>query len=163
MDSHSRQNPAYRSTPKVHHVKCRFIYMKTCSKCKQVKTIEEFPYRNKSKGTRVSWCKPCKQEYESEHYRKSDSRKLQIRSQNKVQRERCIALALAAKSSGCVDCGEKDPIVLDFDHLGDKIKNVAEMMNGTPHKMLAEIAKCEVVCANCHRRRTHSRRLAGVV
>jgi L-lysine 2,3-aminomutase len=59
----------------------------------------------------------------------------------------------------CVDCGETDPIVLEFDHLRDKIANVSAMaLAKRPWRViLAEIEKCEVVCANCHRRRTLAR------
>lgn len=65
----------------------------------------------------------------------------------------------AKAASGCVDCGERDPIVLDFDHVrGRKVRNVGMMYSSSTAALLAEIAKCEVRCANCHRRATHSRR-----
>ena len=55
----------------------------------------------------------------------------------------------------CCDCGETDPVVLEFDHLTDKSFGIA---GGLRYRnwasVLAEIEKCEVVCANCHRRRT---------
>jgi hypothetical protein len=55
----------------------------------------------------------------------------------------------------CADCGESDPIVLEFDHLGDKLFNIGEALTYRNwESILAEIEKCEVVCANCHRRRT---------
>jgi hypothetical protein len=55
----------------------------------------------------------------------------------------------------CVDCGEEDPLVLQFDHLGDKTFNIGARLRDRPWKaILDEIAKCDVVCANCHRRRT---------
>lgn len=55
----------------------------------------------------------------------------------------------------CVDCGESDPLVLEFDHLRDKTFNIARAMPDRGwDSILAEIEKCEVVCANCHRRRT---------
>ena len=57
----------------------------------------------------------------------------------------------------CVDCGETDPVVLDFDHLRDKTKNVSALLKSTWTRILREIEKCDVVCANCHRRRTASR------
>lgn len=58
----------------------------------------------------------------------------------------------------CVDCGETDPIVLQFDHrdpskklfvIGRVLAIIGRM------KLIAEIAKCDVVCANCHIRRTN--------
>jgi hypothetical protein len=57
----------------------------------------------------------------------------------------------------CVDCGEADPVVLEFDHVrGIKVASVSRMVNIVVALPLlkAEIAKCEVRCANCHRRRT---------
>ena len=58
----------------------------------------------------------------------------------------------------CADCGERDPLVLEFDHLRDKRFNIGSAL---PYRnwetILAEIEKCEVVCANCHRRRTAHR------
>lgn len=68
-------------------------------------------------------------------------------------------LAELKEASGCVDCGINNHIVLDFDHLRDKKYNVSRMIHdGFSWKaILKEIAKCEVVCANCHRIRTHHR------
>lgn len=59
----------------------------------------------------------------------------------------------------CIDCGEAGPVVLEFDHLRDKVRNVS----GTANERMplstieAEIEKCEVVRANRHRRRTARR------
>jgi 5-methylcytosine-specific restriction endonuclease McrA len=62
----------------------------------------------------------------------------------------------------CVDCGEDDLVVLDFDHLDPttKIKEISNLVYNTAglSTIQVEIAKCEVVCANCHRRRTSKRR-----
>lgn len=61
-------------------------------------------------------------------------------------------------SHPCVDCGESDPLVLEFDHLRDKEFNVSQGLFTRGWKsLISEIAKCEVVCANCHRRRTARR------
>jgi len=68
-------------------------------------------------------------------------------------------LADIKQASGCVDCGENNHIVLDFDHLKDKKYNISRMIHdGFSWKaILKEIQKCEVVCANCHRVRTYTR------
>ena len=61
-------------------------------------------------------------------------------------------------SHPCVDCGETDPIVLEFDHLDSatKIATISEMVQQQrPWEIIMnEIDKCQVRCANCHRRRT---------
>lgn len=57
----------------------------------------------------------------------------------------------------CIDCKESDPVVLEFDHVrGEKIKAVANAVcdGWSWNKVLTEIEKCDVRCANCHRRRT---------
>tara|TARA_R110000787_G_scaffold9510_1_gene33148 strand:- start:987 stop:1397 length:411 start_codon:yes stop_codon:yes gene_type:complete len=64
-------------------------------------------------------------------------------------------------SCPCVDCGENNPIVLEFDHVrGEKRANVSDM---TRHAyslkaIQEEIDKCDIRCANCHRIVTHERR-----
>lgn len=68
-------------------------------------------------------------------------------------------------SHPCVDCGEADRDVLDFDHvLGDKSFGISEAISrGSSLKVLIEeIAKCEVRCANCHRKVTRKRERCGV-
>jgi hypothetical protein len=65
----------------------------------------------------------------------------------------------------CVDCGEEDPVVLEFDHVfGKKKDNIADAIQKawSLKKIQEEIIKCEVRCANCHRRKTHERRLPKV-
>jgi hypothetical protein len=59
----------------------------------------------------------------------------------------------------CADCKENDPVVLDFDHRDPKtkFKSVSRMLAGhySWASVLAEIGKCDVRCANCHRRKTY--------
>jgi hypothetical protein len=56
----------------------------------------------------------------------------------------------------CVDCGETDIVVLQFDHLSDKTRDVSTMLTGTWSwaAIDREMAKCDVRCANCHRLKT---------
>jgi hypothetical protein len=60
----------------------------------------------------------------------------------------------------CMDCGViYPPYVLDFDHLGDKLFNLSSQTHYTSlERIQKEIAKCDLVCSNCHRIRTHNRR-----
>ena len=66
----------------------------------------------------------------------------------------------AAKDVPCADCGVRyPPYVLDFDHVrGVKECTIGRCLSQSLVKIETEIAKCEVVCANCHRERTHRRK-----
>jgi 5-methylcytosine-specific restriction endonuclease McrA len=59
----------------------------------------------------------------------------------------------------CVDCGEKDPVVLEFDHKDPdvKFKPISKMLSGHYgwDTITIELNKCEIRCANCHRRKTY--------
>jgi hypothetical protein len=131
-----------------------------CGRCGEVKPVESFNWRRKAIGQRDNMCRPCRAVYKHEHY-----------SANKVRyvtqaRERKQALALERtawllryfEDHPCQDCGETDPVVLEFDHRRDKEFNIGGVL---PYRnwdtILAEIEKCDVVCANCHRRRTAQR------
>lgn len=60
----------------------------------------------------------------------------------------------------CVDCSENDAEVLDFDHVtGEKLANISDLVRSGASiaKLAAEVAKCEIRCANCHRRITRKR------
>jgi hypothetical protein len=61
-----------------------------------------------------------------------------------------------------VDCGETDIVVLEFDHVGEAGSKQFNISDATRFgygmaKIKAEIAKCEVRCANCHRKKTYER------
>ena len=64
------------------------------------------------------------------------------------------------KEHPCVDCGESDIAVLDFDHVrGTKVDDVANLIcSASLAKIQEEIKKCAVRCANCHRRKTARQR-----
>jgi len=64
--------------------------------------------------------------------------------------------------SHCIDCGETNPVVLDFDHVrGEKVGDLSNMVNQSYgiKALSKEIEKCEVRCSNCHRIVTHKRRI----
>lgn len=97
------------------------------------------------------------------HYEKN-KQKIKERSflRNEKQRDKNKRYVNEIKSkSECIDCGENNPLVLDFDHVkGDKVMAVSDMI-GSAYSLAAiqkEIEKCEVRCSNCHRVVTHERR-----
>jgi hypothetical protein len=63
------------------------------------------------------------------------------------------------KKHPCVDCGEDNPVVLEFDHVGDKTSNVADLISqrSSVSRLKNEMSRCEVRCANCHRIKTAER------
>lgn len=77
----------------------------------------------------------------------------------RTKRRRFLQAFLLAylASHPCVDCGEADIVVLDFDHVrGVKVMGIADLVAGVYSfaALKAEVAKCDVRCANCHRRKT---------
>lgn len=63
-------------------------------------------------------------------------------------------------SKACADCGLADPVVLEFDHVQPKRAEVAVLVTHgySLRRITAEIDRCEIVCANCHRHRTAARK-----
>ena len=60
---------------------------------------------------------------------------------------------------GCVDCGEKDPDLLDFDHVnGEKVGNISQMLTRSFETLKRELEKCDVRCVRCHRMITSARK-----
>ncbi|UVK60979.1 HNH endonuclease [Streptomyces phage JimJam] len=80
-------------------------------------------------------------------------------NKNRADEKRKVVAEYKVKQ-GCVDCGyNAHAAALEFDHLPNsgKIKSVASLMYASWDVIWAEIAKCEVVCSNCHSIRTHQR------
>lgn len=123
-----------------------------CGRCKEVRPIAMFyvEYEKRRAITRGSrqlgCCRLC--------VRKNNQDRLA---------ERRDVVDKIKTDSGCVDCGyrnDEHPEVFDLDHLPGftKVRPVSAMLHGAPMEaILAEVAKCEVVCANCHRIRTRAR------
>lgn len=131
--------------------------MKICPRCKEKKPFDAF--FKKSDRLAGAYCKPCQLAYVREHYRRTkgayNARRYALAEVYK-RRNRLFVYAHLAEHP-CVDCGERDIIVLDFDHFrGSKLANISRMINDCVAigKLRAEIEKCEVRCANCHRRKT---------
>ena len=133
--------------------------MKCCAKCRKIKPESEFAFKNKENGLLISYCKECNRDYQRNHYKNNRSnyhtKRKEWRAKFRIEiREKVIKYF---EAHPCVDCGEKDFAVLEFDHVrGDKKGNIANLIaNDTSWLAInEEINKCDVRCANCHKRRS---------
>lgn len=96
--------------------------------------------------------------YTKNHYEENKEFYLERLSRRKALFRRIVA---ELKLEPCMDCEIiYPPYVMDFDHVrGEKLRNVSNYGGfSSPVKLLEEIEKCDLVCSNCHRIRTHDRR-----
>ncbi len=129
--------------------------IKTCKKCKSDRPVEQFSLNKRRKDGRQDWCKPCIKVRDAENYienkgrfaKWSKDRRLRVRTQ----------VFEWLLEHPCIECGEDDIIVLEFDHRTQTTKRFDVMSATHGHSwktILEEIQKCDVLCANCHKRRT---------
>ena len=134
--------------------------MKKCSRCKREKPIEEFNFKIKATGLRQLQCKECTRLLIKNHYNTNKQYYLlKTKNRNKKLRDEINSFIQQYLSKNpCVDCTESDITVLEFDHNGKipKLKAVSSLIRARSslEKIKEEISKCEVRCANCHRRKT---------
>jgi hypothetical protein len=126
--------------------------------CKTLKPLEDFAINRSKSDGRSSMCKICKKAYNHEYYDRTKDRHNPGRAarREEVKNEVRQKVYEYLRVHPCVDCGESDVVVLDFDHQRDKKLDVSQMIHNSVcwERVRAEIEKCEVVCANDHRRRT---------
>jgi hypothetical protein len=136
--------------------------MKVCTRCgPPAQPIENFAMRNRKTGGRQYICRKCQSQYVQAHYHANRAmyiEKARVRNTKQTQINAEFMIEYLSNHP-CVDCGESDIIVLEFDHLRDKVADVSVLARGgySIEAIQREIDKCEVVCANCHRRRTARR------
>jgi hypothetical protein len=130
---------------------------KQCTKCDLVKNLNSFGLKNSQSGKRQSWCKACHCLYTRQHYRKNKAYYMRKAIKHKERRLQYVLDHLS--TCFCVDCGENDSIVLEFDHVkGVKEFNILKAARSGMGltRLKQEMAKCEIRCANCHRRRHYA-------
>jgi hypothetical protein len=130
--------------------------MKRCGRCGTNKPLAEFHRRH---DNLQSWCKTCRREYDADYWRRTRVDRIQMR---KVYRRELVAWYRGLKDAPCVDCGcSFHHAAMHWDHLpgAPKTREVSYMvLRGFRRRtILAEISKCELVCANCHAVRTFRR------
>ncbi len=131
--------------------------MKLCSCCEISKDESEY---NKKRNGLQPYCKVCQRERARKQYSENkDHQKKIIQRGKKARRVVSHQYILELFKSGCVDCGITDPEVLEWDHLGDKYCLISKLLSEGSSKVRLdrELSKCDLVCANCHRKRTYKR------
>lgn len=113
---------------------------KICVKCKQVRSPEDF-FSAGWKNGKQYFRRTCNYCYRAIKKSRVDNLKEWYTNYK--------------KSLYCIKCGQNDYRVLDFDHiLGNKVSNVGSMCGYSKENRIKEIAKCQVLCGNCHRIKT---------
>jgi len=140
---------------------------KKCTHCKTEKPIDAFHKSCVGKQGRWPQCKECRVSYSRKYYEKNKQRiKKQIKKRNlRKRKELQNWLDKYLGPRACVDCGETDKRVLEFDHIDPKTKyrtakgnsrGVSELVfySYSLDTIKREIEKCEIRCCNCHRKKT---------
>jgi hypothetical protein len=128
--------------------------LRRCSRCQQDLPLSAFARYG---TTQQSYCRACKKEYDAAWYRVNKERR---RAKVRADREAYIAWLDSLKDGKpCADCGQTyPPYVMEWHHIPGATKTLvlADTRRAAHSKarILAELEKCELVCANCHRERT---------
>lgn len=132
---------------------------KTCVGCQKDKSLTDFIVT--ARGVPHVRCNGCKKAYELDYYHKNKSKCKKYRKKSSQKRFNTNMQFIAdyLKRHPCIDCGEPDIVVLEFDHRSNKKYSIADMRdNYSLGTVKTEVSKCDVRCANCHRRKTAKER-----
>jgi hypothetical protein len=125
-----------------------------CGRCRRELSLSCFHWSGRQ---RQSWCRDCRREYMRARgdLHRQQTHEARRRRRNAARQHLLEFLEI----NGCTDCALIDRVVMEFDHLGEKRANIADLvahgysLGAIEHEM----ASCELVCVNCHRRRTAQR------
>ena len=137
--------------------------MKKCVTCGNLRSEDEYYWRNKLLRRKWNTCKYCQADQRKRWYNKNKEEHKRItreQKQNNKQAAKEYVWDYLA-SQFCVDCGVGNPNVLEFDHVKGKKRKTLSYMTRHGFSISSinkEISKCEVRCANCHRLRTAKER-----
>lgn len=127
--------------------------IKSCRTCKQEKLSSEFRKDVSQKDGRRTECKVCSREYGRTKYTLQYGEK--ARARNRIRYTNISERIREYKvSRGCILCGEREAVCLEFHHLDseDKEYNLSGSATRAWDSVLAEIQKCVVLCSNCHKK-----------
>lgn len=128
--------------------------MKICCRCGEMKDYSHFHKNSSKKDGYQETCKICKSEISSHAYKNIPHRKDAVAASKKAHVLKVRAYLDEVRSSGCLICGEKELCTLDFHHVNpaEKERAVTKMVTLSLDNVKKEVAKCVVLCSNCHRK-----------
>lgn len=135
---------------------------KQCAKCKNQLPLTDFYKNSKGNDGHQSWCKKCAKDNRIQRYKDNREQEVARNKEWEINRKEWLA---SLKDKPCTDCGQKFHFSsMQWDHLPEyeKKHNIGHMTKMSKERILKEIAKCELVCANCHAYRTWQRFQTGV-
>ena len=139
------------------------ITEKVCTKCgPPAQPIENFGWKSRLRGVRHAVCKTCTAKRSSNWYYENKDAHIQNvmvhKEEARIEARQFVWDYLSTHP--CIDCGEGDPVVLEFDHVSGKDANVSRLVaDGVSiARIQQEINLCVVRCSNCHRRKTANER-----
>jgi hypothetical protein len=132
---------------------------RVCTRCGASKDSEDFAWKSKSRGRRHSHCKSCQSTVSTRHYENHREDYI-VRAQDRyslcrAQNESRLDTWLEGKK--CVRCPESNPQTLAFIHRDESTKKstVRRLLGQSWEVVLEEIAKCELLCANCRKKKKY--------
>lgn len=131
---------------------------KKCTICKRKKFINLFNKKKSSQDGKQPHCRECNKKHSKAYYHSNREHHKQV-TMERHRKQRIMLQQFVydyLKEHGCVDCPEKDPRCLEFDHQRDKKKEVSILIQAgvALTTLVKEMNKCLVRCANCHRKKT---------
>jgi len=137
--------------------------MKKCVTCGVFKSESEYAWRHKLRRVKWGTCKSCQSGQRAKWYQNNkESHKATVKKNRTTAKQAAREyIDNYLDSSACVDCGESNPNVLEFDHVKGKKKATISKMIREGYSIGAiqkELRKCVVRCANCHRIKTAKER-----
>ena len=118
--------------------------LRRCARCGERKALQAFAFRRRALNELDTYGRPCRSAYGKEHYARNRQRYIDhaATQKSRLADERTAYLLEFFATHPCSDCGESDPVVLQFDHLGDKEFNIGAHLVRRPWRtILEEIAK----------------------
>ncbi len=131
---------------------------RVCTKCFQEKPIDDFSWKSKVLNRKHTVCKPCTAKRSKGWYEKNKDAHIEnvmVHKEDARNKAREYVWDYLSNHP-CGGCGESDPVVLEFHHRHGKEREVSRMVADglSTAAIQKEIDKCDVLCANCHRRLT---------